>query len=71
MSTATELLQKYIDAEAAILSGQTVRFGERLLTRANLLEVQQGRREWQRAVDAEVRRASGGAAVRYQLPDFT
>ena len=65
------MLQSYINAETAILDGQTVRFGERMLTRANLLEVQQGRREWERKVAAEQRIASGGSSLRYQTPDFT
>lgn len=71
MSTATDMLQKYLDAETAILSGQTVRFGERLLTRANLIEVQQGRREWERKVSAETRIVGGGSAIRFQTPDFS
>jgi hypothetical protein len=70
MSTATEMLQKYLDAETAILSGQTVRFGERLLTRANLIEVQQGRREWERKVATEQRLSKSGSPIRYQTPDF-
>jgi len=71
MTTATDMLTKYITAEAAILDGQQVRFGERILTRANLLEVQQGRREWERRVDAESRIAIGGTSPRYQTPDFS
>jgi hypothetical protein len=71
MSTATTMLQTYIDAEAAILAGQTVRFGERQLTRANLAEVQAGRREWERKVASEQRVAAGGSSLRYQTPDFT
>ncbi|WP_367154661.1 hypothetical protein [Methylomonas sp. HYX-M1] len=59
MSTATDMLQKYIDAEAAILSGQSVRFGERMLTRADLAMVQKGRQEWQRKVSAEARNTAG------------
>jgi hypothetical protein len=71
MSTATTMLQKYLDAEAAIMDGQTVRFGERMLTRANLAEVQAGRREWERKVDGEKRIAAGGSSLRYQTPDFS
>jgi hypothetical protein len=70
MSTATAMLQTYLDAEAAILAGQTVRFGERQLTRANLAEVQAGRREWERKVASEQRVAAGGSSLRYQTPDF-
>ena len=71
MTTATDMLTKYITAEAAILDGQQVRFGERILTRANLIEVQQGRREWERRVNAESRIAAGGTSPRYQTPDFS
>lgn len=65
------MLVKYIAAETAILSGQSVRFNERMLTRANLIEVQNGRKEWQRIVDAETRIAAGGSSTRYQTPDFS
>ena len=65
------MLTKYIAAEAAILDGQIVRFGERQLTRANLIEVQQGRKDWELRVASEARIAKGGASVRFQTPDFT
>ena len=71
MSTATDMLQKYLDAEAAILSGQSVRFGERMLTRADLDMVQKGRAEWERKVGAENRIAAGGSSTRYQAADFS
>jgi len=71
MTTATDMLTKYLTAEAAILDGQQVRFGERILTRANLAEVQQGRRDWERRVNAESRIAAGGTSPRYQTPDFS
>jgi len=70
-TTASEMLDKYITAEAAILEGQSVRFGDRILTRANLIEVQQGRRDWERRVNAEARIAAGGTSPRYQTPDFS
>ncbi len=76
MTTATDMLAKYIDAEAAILDGQTVRFrdhsgADRMLTRANLVEVQNGRKDWERRVNAETRIAAGGTSPRYQTPDFS
>lgn len=71
MTTSAEMLDKYINAEAAILDGQSVRFGDRILTRANLIEVQQGRKEWERRVSAEARMATGGTSLRYQTPDFS
>jgi hypothetical protein len=53
MTTAVEMLQKYLDAEAAILEGKTVRFGERLLSHEDLQWVQAGRREWKTKAAAE------------------
>lgn len=64
MTTAAEMLQKYIDAEAAVLSGQSVRFGDRMLTRADLAEIRKGRQEWQQRADAEAARAAGRNAGR-------
>lgn len=48
MPSALDMYNKYLDAEIKILDGQSVRFGDRVLTRANLAEVQKGRAEWQR-----------------------
>lgn len=48
MPTAAEMLAKYLDAEARILSGQTFRFGDRMVTRADLAEIRKGRQEWER-----------------------
>lgn len=62
MSTATEMRDLYIAAEAAVLKGQSVRFGERMLTRADLAEIIAGRREWERRAAAEATSAAGGTA---------
>lgn len=51
---------KYIAAEAAILGGQVFKWGERQLTRADLAQVQAGRREWERKAACE---AAGGVGV--------
>ncbi|AWH46040.1 DUF6148 family protein [Stenotrophomonas sp. ZAC14A_NAIMI4_1] len=66
MKTAQEMLDFYIDAEVAVLGGQTVRLGDRQLTRADLAEIRSGRKEWQAAVlrvsAAASRRARWGNA---------
>jgi len=62
MTTAAEMLQKYLDAEAAILEGKTVRFGERQLTHEDLQWVQAGRREWEAKAAAETAAALGKPA---------
>lgn len=53
MTTATDMLAKYLAAETAILDGQEVSFGDRRLKMVNLPEIQAGRREWQVKVNAE------------------
>lgn len=69
MSNATDMLAAYQDAELKLLKGQTVKFGDRQLTMANLPEVQAGRREWERRVASETTAADGGRAG-VSLADF-
>ncbi len=61
--TSQEMLDFYITAEVSVLQGQSVRFGERQLTRADLAEIVKGRREWQGIVNAELRRGSARFAT--------
>lgn len=63
MTTAQEMVDFYTTAEIAVLGGQTVRFGERTLTRADLEQIRAGRREWQARLDAESRRGRAGWAT--------
>lgn len=68
MSTTTDMRDKYLAAELAILGGQSYRWGDRQLNRADLAQVQAGRREWERKALAEARAAAGqqtGPGVRY------
>ncbi|MGH8038936.1 MAG: primosomal replication protein PriB/PriC domain protein [Pseudomonas sp.] len=67
MKTAQQMLDLYIQAESAVLLGQSVRFGERQLTRADLAEIRNGRKEWQAAVD---RAANGRRRARWANADF-
>lgn len=67
MKTAQEMLDLYIAAEQAVLLGQSVRFGERQLTRADLVEIRNGRKEWQAAVN---RAARGGRRAGWANADF-
>lgn len=60
MSTATDMLQLYLNAEASVLKGQSVRMGDRMLTKADLAEIKSGRKEWQAAVARESGAAGGG-----------
>jgi len=70
MSKASERLQLYFDAEVAILSGQEMRLGTRILKRADLSFVQSQIKSLQRQVNAENRVAQGGSSLRYQTANF-
>lgn len=53
MTTATDMLAKYIEAEAALLGGKTIQFNGRTLTMESLDMIQKGRREWEGRVNSE------------------
>lgn len=67
MKTAQDMLEFYMQAEASVLQGQSVRYGERTLTRADLAEIRKGRQEWQSVVD---RQAAGTRRARWAVADF-
>lgn len=58
-TTAETMYQLYLEAEMKVLAGQTVRFGDRQLTLANLPEIRNGRAEWARAVQNEKNKGRG------------
>lgn len=60
-------LQLYLDAEAKILGGQSVRMGERYLQRADLEFVQKQIAVLQSAVNREI----AGSAGRFSQADFS
>lgn len=51
--TATEMLAKYLAAEAALLQGKEITFEGRKLGRESLAEIRKGRQEWEQRVMAE------------------
>lgn len=65
MSSNAARLQLYLDAEARILAGQTVRFGDRELRRADLAEVRKAIAE----LSGAVAREQGGRG-RFGQADF-
>ena len=67
MTIATDMLEKYIEAEVAVLEGRTVTFGGRTLSMADLNQIREGRQEWERRVQAESTkgRSSGPALARF------
>lgn len=70
MVTPNQLrLDLYLAAEAKILSGQSFRFGERQLQRADLAEVRRQIAILQLAVNAELANAAGRGG-RFSQADF-
>lgn len=67
MITTADLLQLYIDAEAKILAGQSVRFGDRQITRADLSEVRKERIRLQALLASE----NAGGRTRFGQADFS
>jgi hypothetical protein len=72
MSTATTMRDLYIAAETAVLSGQSFEFNGRRLTRADLAEIRDGRREWEQRCQDEAAAAAGRRGpLRYSVADFS
>ncbi|HCF4945002.1 TPA: primosomal replication protein PriB/PriC domain protein [Pseudomonas aeruginosa] len=57
--TAQQMLDKYLEAEAAVLEGRTVIFKGRTHTMEDIEKIRAGRREWERRAAAEQDRAAG------------
>lgn len=68
MTTATEMRDLYIAAEAAVLKAQSFTLAGRQMTRANLAEIRAGRVEWEAKVKQEQRIAAGTSS--HALADF-
>lgn len=63
MTQATDMLNLYIQAETAVLSGQEFVLGDKRLRRADLEQIRAGRKEWQRIVNDEAARTSGAPTI--------
>ncbi len=59
MTTATDMLQKYLAAEAAVLEGKEARIGDRVFRSEDLVQIIAGRREWEAKVAAEKAQIAG------------
>lgn len=55
-----KMIKKYIEAEQAIITGQSYTIGNRSLTRANLSEIRDARQEWEQRLDNYDIRQRGG-----------
>jgi hypothetical protein len=70
VSTASDRLQLYLDAEAKILGGQSVRLGDRQLQRADLEFVQKQIAILQSQVNRETASAAGRRGGRFSQANF-
>lgn len=69
LTQARRMLQRYMEAEEAVLDGQTINFGGRSMTMADLAKIRSGRQEWERKVKALEGAAVGGGSS-YKLATF-
>lgn len=70
MSIATDMRDKYLAAETAILLGQSSEFNGRKLTMADLATIRAGRLEWERRAQAEANATSGASSPRFSAANF-
>lgn len=59
MSTETEMLAKYLEAERAILEGKQISFQGRTMGMEDLDKVIAGRKEWERRVAGQENASAG------------
>jgi hypothetical protein len=60
LSIAQQRLTQYLDAEAAVLTGQEYRIADRSLKRADLAEIRRGINYWSDKVDSLSLGSAGG-----------
>lgn len=63
MTTAADMLAKYLAAEAAVLTGKEIQFNGRRVSRSDLPDIRAGRKEWEAKVAAESGRAAGAPSI--------
>ncbi|EEW6415459.1 MAG: hypothetical protein JJO71_24415 [Escherichia coli] len=62
------MIQRYIDAEMAVLDGKSVTFNGQQMTMENLSEIRRGRQEWERRLAVLTARRRGNPG--YKLVRF-
>ena len=62
------MIQRYRDAEMAVLDGKSVTFNGQQMTMENLSEIRRGRQEWERRLAALITRQRGNPG--YKLARF-
>lgn len=63
MTTATDMLAKYMAAESAVLEGKDVSFGDRRLSMVDLPQIIAGRKEWEQRAAAETAKAARAPTI--------
>ncbi len=58
-----EMLTRYVQAEKDLLEGKNVMFGNKLLQRENLIEIRNGRQEWETRLANCLRGGRSGPAL--------
>lgn len=58
------MIQRYMEAEMAVLDGKSVTFNGQQMTMENLSEIRQGRQEWERRLAALITRRRGHPGYR-------
>lgn len=59
------MVAAYSDAEKAVLKGQSHRWGDRQLTRADLGMIRDGRKEWEKKLQSCLACANGATRQRF------
>lgn len=58
------MIQKYVDAETAVLDGKSITFNGQQMTFENLSEIRKGRQEWERRLAAFITKRRGNPGYR-------
>ncbi|AIR01955.1 hypothetical protein LG71_19550 [Pluralibacter gergoviae] len=67
-SNVEAMIQRYTDAEMAVLDGKSIRFNGQEMTMENLSEIRKGRQEWERrlsSIDTQRRGRTGYKLARF------
>lgn len=69
LTQAQQMVQRYIEAELAVLDGRTFTLRGRTLGREDLGKIREGRQEWERRVAAE-QAGRAGASILFTMAEF-
>jgi hypothetical protein len=60
------MIQRYAEAEMAVLDGKSIKFNGQEMTMENLSEIRKGRQEWERRLSSLNNSAGGGLATNWR-----